>query len=198
MSYFKPKDEKRIFMFLDLTSSTAIAEEMGHRRYFEFVSDFIADATLPILNNYGEIYQYVGDEIVISWSMDQDRFDPHCIQCFFDIKDTISQLSDEYQAKFDLVPEFKAGLHYGEVTVGEVGLVKKDLIFIGDALNTTAHIRSKCNEYSAELLISSDLASKLTTEAYEMRQIGGTRLKGKQAPVELHSVHLAVPSKMYF
>jgi len=63
--YLKPKDEKRIFMFLDLKSSTTIAEEIGHRRYFEFISDFIADVTTPILNNHGEIYQYVGDEIVI-------------------------------------------------------------------------------------------------------------------------------------
>ncbi|MGR3301112.1 MAG: hypothetical protein ACUZ8I_01275 [Candidatus Scalindua sp.] len=52
-------------MFLDLKSSTTIAEEIGHRRYFEFISDFIADVTTPILNNHGEIYQYVGDEIVI-------------------------------------------------------------------------------------------------------------------------------------
>ena len=63
--HLKPKDEKRIFMFLDLKSSTTIAEEIGHRRYFEFISDFIADVTTPILNNHGEIYQYVGDEIVI-------------------------------------------------------------------------------------------------------------------------------------
>jgi len=63
--YLRTKDEERIFMFLDLKSSTTIAEEIGHRRYFEFISDFIDDATTPILNNHVEIYQYVGDEIVI-------------------------------------------------------------------------------------------------------------------------------------
>jgi len=191
--YRMPKDEERIFMFLDLKSSTTIAEEIGHRLYFEFMSDFIADATIPILNNHGEIYQYVGDEIVISWRMDQGHFDPHCIQCFFDIRNQIEQLSPRYLAKFGVIPEFKAGLHYGNVTVGEVGVVKKDLIFFGDALNTTAHIRTKCNEYKAELLISSDLAGKLNTEAYEMKCIGDTRLKGKKALVELNSVHLTAP-----
>ncbi len=193
--YLRPKDEERIFMFLDLKASTTIAEEIGHRRYFEFMSDFITDATTPILNNHGEIYQYVGDEIVISWRMDNGQFDPHCIQCFFDIKNKIDQLSAKYKAKFDVVPTFKAGLHYGYVTVGEVGVVKKDLIFSGDAVNTTAHIRTKCNEYNAELLISSDLAGKLTTEGYEMKRIGDIRLKGKQVPVELNSVHITAPSK---
>jgi len=182
-------------MFLDLKSSTTIAEEIGHRRYFEFISDFITDATTSILNNHGEIYQYVGDEIIISWRMDKGQFDPHCIKCFFDIKSQIEQLSAKYQAKFDVVPEFKAGLHYGNVTVGEVGVVKKDLIFSGDAINTTAHIRTKCSEYNVELLISSDLAGKLSTEEYEMKRIGDIRLKGKQVMVELNSVHLTVSSK---
>lgn len=197
MKYLRPKDEERIFMFLDLKSSTTIAEEIGHRRYFEFISDFITDATTSILNNHGEIYQYVGDEIVISWRMDKNQFNPHCIQCFFDIKNQIEQLSAKYLAKFDVVPEFKAGLHYGIVTVGEVGVVKKDLIFSGDVVNTTAHIRTKCNEYDSELLISSDLAGKLATEKYEMRRIGEIRLKGKQVLVELNSVHLTVASKEF-
>lgn len=190
--YLKPKDQERIFMFLDLKSSTAIAEELGHRRFFEFISDFIADATIPILNNHGEIYQYVGDEIVISWRIDKGQFDPYCIQCFFDIKNQIEQLSGKYLEKFDVVPVFKAGLHYGNVTVGEVGVAKKDLIFSGDVLNTTSHIQTKCNEYDAELLISSDLAGKLTAEAYELNRIGDVWLKGKQVQVELNSVHLMV------
>ena len=192
--YTRPRDEERIFMFLDLKASTAIAEEIGHRLYFEFMSDFIADATTPILDNHGEIYQYVGDEIVISWRMDKGQFDPHCIQCFFDIKNQIDQLSAKYQAKFDVVPAFKAGLHYGNVTVGEVGVIKKDLIFSGDAVNTTAHIRTKCNEYDAELLISSVLAEKLNTDEYDVKRIGDIQLKGKQALVELNSVHLTVSS----
>ena len=196
--YLRPKDEERIFMFLDLKASTAIAEEIGHRRYFEFISDFIADATTPILNNHGEIYQYVGDQIVISWRMDKGQFDPHCIKCFFDIKNQIEQLSVKYQAKFDVVPAFKAGLHSGDVTVGEVGVIKKDLVFSGDVLNTAARIQSKCNEYHAELLISSDLAGKLTTKGYEMKRIGKIRLKGKQTLVELNSVHLTVSSKEIF
>ncbi len=193
--YLRPKDEERIFMFLDLKASTAIAEKIGHRRYFEFISDFIADTTTPILNNHGEIYQYVGDQIVISWRMDKGQFDPHCIKCFFDIKNQIEQISVKYQVKFDVVPAFKAGLHSGDVTVGEVGVIKKDLVFSGDVLNTAARIQSKCNEYHAELLISSELAGKLTTKAYEMKRIGKIRLKGKQALVELNSVHLTVSSK---
>ena len=65
--YNNPRIEHRIFIFLDINDSTTIAEKLGHERYFELLKDFFADITEPILINGGEIYQYVGDEIVLSW-----------------------------------------------------------------------------------------------------------------------------------
>ena len=65
--YFHPKKEERIFMFLDLRSSTRIAENLGEVQYFNFLREVFQHATPSILNSKGEIYQYVGDEIVISW-----------------------------------------------------------------------------------------------------------------------------------
>ena len=185
------REEERIFMFLDLKSSTVIAEEMGHRRYFEFMSEFIADATIPIMKNHGEVYQYVGDEIVICWKTEKGNFDPHCIKCFFDIKERIQHDSAKYIKRYGKVPTFKAGMHFGEVMVGEVGVIKRDLIMSGDAVNTTAHIQSKCNDYDAELLMSTVLVDKLSTTIYQVNPLGAVWLKGKRSPIELNSVHIA-------
>lgn len=67
--YHHPKKEERIFMFMDMRSSTLIAEKIGNDKYFNFLNGLFSDITDTILNNEGEIYQYVGDEIVISWSV---------------------------------------------------------------------------------------------------------------------------------
>ena len=66
--YHKPKNENRIFIFLDINESTSIAEDLGHTRYFMMLRRFFRDITLPIMANDGEIYQYVGDEVVLNWS----------------------------------------------------------------------------------------------------------------------------------
>ena len=66
--FHRPHEVHRIFMFLDLSNSTTIAEELGHIKFFDLLKDFFSDMTDSILNSQGEIYQYVGDEIVISWS----------------------------------------------------------------------------------------------------------------------------------
>jgi adenylate cyclase len=59
---------KRIFLFIDLKSSTSIAESLGNLRYSEFLIDYYDDMTDAILMSKAEIYQYIGDEIVLTWS----------------------------------------------------------------------------------------------------------------------------------
>jgi adenylate cyclase len=54
-------------MFVDLLSSTTIAEALGNEKYHNLLHDFYADITNPIIYNKGEIYQYVGDEVIVSW-----------------------------------------------------------------------------------------------------------------------------------
>src|SRR5205085_6118954 len=65
--YHNPKIENRIFIFLDINESTTIAEDLGHEKYFRMLRDFFNDITIPVLANDGHIYQYVGDEVLVSW-----------------------------------------------------------------------------------------------------------------------------------
>ena len=71
-NYHSPKEEQRIFMFADMRSSTTIAEKLGNKLYFNLLNDLFGDITGTILDYEGEIYQYVGDEIVISWPIKKE------------------------------------------------------------------------------------------------------------------------------
>lgn len=82
-NYHKPKSEERIFMFLDLRASTKTAEHMSEEAYFNYIRDFFMDTTDPILETKGEIYQYVGDEIVVSWKMKNGLEQANALRCFF-------------------------------------------------------------------------------------------------------------------
>ena len=191
--YFQPKREERIFMFLDLRGSTSIAEKLGESKYFNFLKDLFRDATPAILNAKGEIYQYVGDEIVVSWKEDSGTESANCLQCFFDIQQCFLDNSSYYQETYNgIVPEFKAGLHYGFVMVGEIGIVKRDIAYSSDVLNTTARIQSKCNELGVNILISKYLLDKLGTlsNPFNTRAIGEMQLRGKQDTTILYTVNV--------
>jgi adenylate cyclase len=111
--YHRPKEEERIVMFLDLKSSTTIAEKLGHYRYHEFMSDVFYDATFPIVESKGRILQYVGDEIVITWKMNKAYCEKNCVKCFFEISKRLEELKDGYVKKYGFYPEFKAAIHGG-------------------------------------------------------------------------------------
>jgi len=193
--YHQPQQEERIFMFLDLKGSTTIAEKIGNITYFKLLSRFFEDISAPIIESLGEIYQYVGDEIVVSWPLKKGVEKANCLLAFFEIAKAIDQKSDDYKARFGLVPEFKAGMHVGEVTVGEVGTIKKDIIFSGDVLNTTARIQEQCNQFKVKLLVSKKLLELLPIkDTYTIQPLGQIELRGKMQPVTLCAV-TQVPAK---
>ena len=187
--YHEPREEERIFMFLDLQSSTSIAERLGHRRFFELLRELYQDITRPITECAGEIYQYVGDEVVITWPPSRGLQDENCVRCFFLIETTIDAKRLEYERRFGVSPFFKAGMHVGSATVGEIGVVKKDIVFSGDVLNTTARIQAECNRYRVNLLASGDLIEQLRVrESFHAVPIGEIPLRGRAQPLALSVV----------
>ena len=93
--YHKPVEEERIFMFLDLSSSTQIAEKIGHLKFHVFLNDFFYDITDAILSAEGEIYKYVGDEVIVSWRVMDGIKNSRCIQSFFEIQKCIEERKDK-------------------------------------------------------------------------------------------------------
>ncbi len=189
--YFHPTREERIFMFLDLRSSTTIAEKLGEEKYFNFLKDVFKDVTPAILDSKGEIYQYVGDEIVVCWKQDSGTQNANCVQCFFEIKKSLEAQEVYYSENYEgILPEFKAGLHFGAVMVGEIGVVKRDIAYSGDVLNTTARIQSKCNELGKDILLSQFLIDKLgpLPNPFKPTPLGEVELRGKQKSLQLFTV----------
>lgn len=187
--YYRPKVEMRIFMFLDIRGSTSIAEKLGHVKWFELLSQFFSDITESIIDTRGEIYQYVGDEVIVHWDLPSGLDQENCVNCFFEIKKTIEQNAQKYLDEYGLVPQFKAGIHSGDVTIGEIGRVKKDIVFTGDVLNTTSRIQDFCNELRVELLISQEVVDKMPSQSnYQYNPVGAIELRGKEVPVSLYSV----------
>lgn len=187
--YHQPREEFRVFMFLDMKSSTTIAEKLGHAEYFKLLKEYYFDLSAPIVDHFGEIYQYVGDEIVISWNMKSSNSEPHCIRCFFALKKTLKKRNEWYISRFGVAPEFKAGLHFGKVTTGEIGALKKEIIFTGDVLNTTARIQELCNSLDEELLISGELLSVIPIQTEFQPELKGVyTLRGKQKDLTLYTL----------
>lgn len=187
--YIQPKIEKRIVMFIDLKDSTPIAEQLGHKTYFRFIRDFIYSVSVALMESGGNIYQYVGDEIVVSWIYNK-RNTLRCIQAVIAARRSIQKRSEAYRRDYGIVPEFRVGMHVGEVTVGEIGIVKKDIAMSGDTMNTAARIRTATSELNHKFLASKDFVEHLGLKDWQAESLGNIDLKGKSDGIELFALKI--------
>ncbi len=190
--YRNPHEVERVFMFLDLKSSTSIAEELGHIKYSRFIQDCFYYLNRIVDNYDAEIYQYVGDEAVLTWKLNKGIKNLNCINLFFDYDNKIKRHKKYYMKKYGVVPEFKAGLHAGKIIIAEVGSIKKELAYHGDVINTTSRIQEQCNEFNESLLISEELLLDLNLgNKYKAIPLGEELLEGKQEELKLFAIHKA-------
>ena len=188
--YCTPKNENRIFMFIDLRGSTAIAERLGHNKYSQLMQNCFHDLTDIVLKYKASIYQYVGDEVVLSWDMGNGLKNLNCIKSYFAFDRKLKSREKFYLKNFDTAPFFKCGVDCGEVTVVEIGEIKREIAYHGDVLNTAARIEKKCNALNKKMIISEYLEKELpeSLNGFKKELIGNMELKGRQEKINLYSI----------
>ena len=175
---------------MDLQSSTATAEALGHRRYSAFIRDCFADINEVLFPFDAQVYQYVGDEIVVMWPARAGVRKHACIRFFFACKNRFRACAAYYESTYGRLPHFKAGVHAEQVSAVEIGDIKKDIAYHGDTLNTAARIQSVCNHYQAEFLASEHLLGKLAPDPrLQTEPLGMVHLRGKAEKVGLVRVN---------
>ena len=187
--FHSPRQVDRIFMFLDMKASTRIAERLGHHQYFNLLRHCFAEMTGPVTRFGGEIYQYLGDGIIISWPMSRGFKQWRCIHCFFAIRQQFRRRGSFFHRQFGILPVFKAGLHCGAVTAGELGQLKTEIVFSGAVLNTTARIQDQCNALGADFLISEQACGHLSDAGdYAFIPKDAVVLQGRRDKIRLFAV----------
>jgi adenylate cyclase len=187
--YHKPREEKRIFMFLDLKGSTTIAESIGHKAYSQLLRSCFHDLTDIILQYGAEIYQFVGDEVVLTWTEKDGLKNLNCLNTFFSFEQILEKRKNFYQKNFQVYPRFRAGMDLGLITVAEIGDIKREIAFHGDVLNTAARLQGICKNYDSKLLISEHLANAIESfNGFKKESLGAIRLRGKKEVLKVYRI----------
>lgn len=188
-TYYHPKEEELIFMFLDLKGSTTHAERLGHVRFSELIQDCFIDLTV-VIDHEALVYQYVGDEAILYWDVESGLTNANCARAYFQFADRLKSRTTYYETKYGITPEFKAGINIGKATVLEVGEIKRDISYLGDVLNTAARIQGKCNDFDEELLVSGLLKDRFTSIPDDLKfsELGKVDLRGREEAVAIFGV----------
>lgn len=187
--YHNPKEEERIIMFLDLAGSTTLAEKLGGRTFTELIQDCFIDVAEVVEKFNAEVYQYVGDEVILTWSLSKGLNKNKAFHAFFAYRDLLQNKSMTYLNKYKTKPIFRAGMHMGIVTVAEIGQIKKEISYMGDVINTTARIQAKCSALKQNFLVSSEMVHNAAAdEDLSFEFMEEEVLKGKSEKTRIYAV----------
>ena len=159
--YHYPEEESRVLLFVDLVGSTALADRLGDLRYSGLLRDVFGDISEAILAWRGEVNQYLGDSVIVTWPLGAGLTDAACVQCFFEMAERLEARAGKYRERYQAAPSLRAGLHAGSVVVSFVGETTRALAYHGINMNAAARIESLCGELGAHLL-SADFTPRKT------------------------------------
>lgn len=189
--YKRPGKENRFVMFLDIAGSTSIAERIGDVQFHAFLNDFFCDIARPIVNHHGEIYKYVGDEVIITWNEKKGNRNNNAVMVYESVRRALVRKTDYYLLRYGLTPAFRCGLHFGPVVMGEMGLTRQEIAFSGDVMNTTARIQGECRPRNVTFLVSRAVLDRLPglrEEGVVITDQGSVSLRGKSREIAIASV----------
>lgn len=187
--FHTPRKVKRIFCFIDLKRSTTITENLGDIRYANFLRDYYSDISEAIRVTKAEIYQFVGDEIVLCWPVNTGSKSGLAIRCALLAQKAIQSKKQTYLDQYGYVPEFRVGLHMGDCIVTWVGEVRREIVYIGDVLNTAARIQEQCKVHGDDVMVSEQVMNiSENMDELNCRFVDEIIPRGKEEPVRIWSV----------
>jgi class 3 adenylate cyclase len=183
-TYHRPVEERKVLLFLDINSSTALSERLGALTMRAFVRKFLSDLSPPIVDHGGDIYLYKGDGLIAIWNW-ADAFRQDAILRAVDAMfATVAHETEAYQRWFGVVPAFRIGIHGGAVIVSEQGDARRSIGIYGDAINIAARMEEAARAHNVRCVISEVVAGALADRT-RVRVLGAEQVKGISAPIAI-------------
>ncbi len=191
--YRRPRAERRYFLFVDVVGSTAIAERLGALQAHHFLAAVFSAVAEPVAACRGEIYQYVGDEIVVTWTEEEGRgenpSDALPLRCYFLMVAALRERAAEFRERFAAEPGLRAALHLGEVIAGEVGEQRRAIVYHGDVMNTASRLEQATRDAGVAFIASAAALDALgRPDGLEYRDLGALALRGRKEPIPAWAV----------
>lgn len=195
--YRDPVFQERCFVFIDLIDSTSIAQRLGPMQFTHFKHDFFSDLTGPVIESGGQIIQYVGDEVMLSWDSQEvtERGGP--ILFVEAAKAQLAQRAAYYEKRYGEQPRFRTGIHAGTIVAAQVGDIRRDIVFSGDVVNTAARLLQACRPQGCELLISEEAVALLPVALRQnLVSHEALQLRGRAHPMPTFRLAAQAPARL--
>jgi adenylate cyclase len=184
--YHAPVEENRFVLFVDIAGSTGLAEQLGGIGIHRFLDRTFRLLTVAVVDYRGEVLNYVGDEVIVTWPEGSGAIDCRPLRCFAAMRDELSRASNELEREFGAAPRIRGSLHFGPVIVGEIGDIKRAIVFNGDVMNTAARLEELSRNVEGGFLASRAAMARFNSAPpFAVRDLGQLPIRGRADGIDV-------------
>jgi adenylate cyclase len=193
--YHSPVEENRFVLFVDIAGSTGLAESLGGLAIHRLLDRTFRLLTLSVVDYHGEVLNYVGDEVIVTWPERDGAIDCRPLRCFVAMRDELIGAADQLKREFGVSPRIRGSLHFGPVIIGEIGDVKRAIVFNGDVMNTAARLEELSRQVDGGFLASRAAMERFSsTPPFVMRDLGRLPIRGRADGIDVVGIDAPVPA----
>jgi adenylate cyclase len=193
--YHSPVTENRFVLFVDIAGSTGLAESLGGLAIHRLLDRTFRLLTLSVVDYRGEVLNYVGDEVIVTWPERDGAIDCRPLRCFVAMRDELAGAADQLQREFGVSPRIRGSLHFGPIIIGEIGDVKRAIVFNGDVMNTAARLEELSRQVDGGFLASRAAMEQFSsTPPFAMRDLGRLPIRGRADGIDVVGIDAPVPA----
>ena len=194
--YHPPIEENRFVLFVDIAGSTGLAESLGGVGIHRLLDRTFRLLTAAVVDYRGEVLNYVGDEVIVTWPEKSGAVDGRPLRCFMAMRDELAQASGQLQREFGVVPRIRGSLHFGPVIIGEIGDVKRAIVFNGDVMNTAARLEELSRSVEGGFLASRAAMERFgSVPPFAVRDLGRLPIRGRADGIDVVGIDVPALSK---
>ena len=184
--YHTPVEENRFVLFVDIAGSTGLAERLGGIAIHRLLDRTFRLLTLSVVDYRGEVLNYVGDEVIVTWPERSGAVDSRPLRCFAAMRDELSRAAGQLEREFGVVPRIRGSLHFGPVIVGEIGDLKRAIVFNGDVMNTAARLEELSRTVEGGFLASRAAMDRFGSRPpFAVRDLGRLPIRGRADGIDV-------------
>ena len=188
--YHSPVEENRFVLFVDIAGSTGLAERLGGVGIHRFLDRTFRVLTLAVVDHRGEVLDYVGDEVIVTWPERGGALDCRPLRCFLAMRDALAQASGQFDSEFGAMPRIRGSLHFGPVIVGEIGDIKRAIVFNGDVMNTAARLEELSRNVDGGFLASRAAMERFSSAPPSaVRDLGRLAIRGRADGIDVVGIN---------
>ena len=188
--YHSPVEENRFVLFVDIAGSTGLAERLGGIAIHRFLDRTFRLLTLAVVDYRGEVLNYVGDEVIVTWPERGGALDCRPLRCFVAMREALAQASSQFEREFGAMPRIRGSLHFGPVIVGEIGDIKRAIVFNGDVMNTAARLEELSRNVDGGFLASRAAMERFSSAPpFAVRNLGRLAIRGRADGIDVVGIN---------